>query len=190
MISLHELYATGKSIREIARITGHARNTVRKYLRANGIPEPRYGKKRGSKLDPFKPLIDQSMAQGIFNCEVLLRLLRDQGYTGGITLIKGLCKAAPSAEENPCRATIRNKTWLPGASGLEDLRIRRFERGSAQDSGVCDGAGVFPDDVHRVCQTVRHPQFLALPDPCARILRRCSKDDADGPDEDGHPRHG
>jgi len=28
------------------------------------------------------------MAQGIFNCEVLLRLLWEQGYTGGITLIK------------------------------------------------------------------------------------------------------
>jgi len=76
VISLHELYASGKSIREIARITGHARNTVRKYLRANGIPEPRYPKKRGSKLDPFKPFLDQSIAQGIFNCEVLLRLLR------------------------------------------------------------------------------------------------------------------
>ena len=43
VIRLHELYASGKSIREIARITGHSRNTVRKYLRANGIPEPRYG---------------------------------------------------------------------------------------------------------------------------------------------------
>ena len=49
VISIHELYASGKSIREIARITGHSRNTVRKYLRANGIPEPRYSKKRGSR---------------------------------------------------------------------------------------------------------------------------------------------
>ena len=32
------------------------------------------------------------MAQGIFNCEVLLRLLRDQGYTGGITLIRDCVK--------------------------------------------------------------------------------------------------
>jgi len=57
VISLHELCATGKSIREIARITGHARITVGKYLRANRIPELRNGQKRGSKLDPFKPLI-------------------------------------------------------------------------------------------------------------------------------------
>ena len=123
MISLHELYATGKSIREIARITGHSRNTVRKYLRANGIPEPRYRKKRGSKLDPFKPLIDQSMAQGIFNCEVLLRLLRGARLYRRHHPHQGLRETAPAAEENPRRATIRNKTWLPGASGLEDLRI-------------------------------------------------------------------
>jgi len=49
---------SGKSIRKIARITGHSRNTVRKYLRANGIPEPRYPKKRGSKLDLFKPSLE------------------------------------------------------------------------------------------------------------------------------------
>ncbi|KUK08028.1 MAG: ISChy4, transposase [Caldanaerobacter subterraneus] len=36
---LYELKAKGKSIRAIARETGHSRNTVRKYLRAEGIPE-------------------------------------------------------------------------------------------------------------------------------------------------------
>lgn len=83
VISLYDLYASGKSIREIARITGHSRNTVRKYLRANGIPEPRYGKKRGSKLDPFKPLLDEYMARSIFNSKVLQRLLREQGLYRG-----------------------------------------------------------------------------------------------------------
>ena len=54
VISLHELYASGKSIREIARITGHARNTVRKYLRANGIPEPRYPQKARIQTRSFQ----------------------------------------------------------------------------------------------------------------------------------------
>ncbi|MBV9688670.1 MAG: helix-turn-helix domain-containing protein [Ktedonobacteraceae bacterium] len=35
--TIHELSAQGKSIREIARIAGIARNTVRRYLR--GKPE-------------------------------------------------------------------------------------------------------------------------------------------------------
>ena len=39
IIMLYELKARGKSIRAIARETGHSSNTVRKYLRAEGIPE-------------------------------------------------------------------------------------------------------------------------------------------------------
>ena len=92
VIRLHELQACGKSIREITRETGHSRNTIRKYLRADGMPEPRSRKKRVSKLDPFKSLLDQYLEKGIFNCEVLLRLLKERGYTGGITIIKDYVK--------------------------------------------------------------------------------------------------
>jgi len=123
VISLHKLYAAGKSIREIARITGHARNTVRKCLRANGIPESRYGQKRGSKLDPFKPLIDQFMAQGIFNCEVLLRLLRDQGYTGGITLIKDYVKPHRPPRKIPAVQRYETK---PGYQAQVDWKICEY----------------------------------------------------------------
>jgi transposase len=92
VIRLHELQASGKSIREITRETGYSRNTIRKYLRVDGIPEPRSRKKRVSKLDPFKSLLDQCLEKGIFNCEVLLRLLKERGYTGGITIIKDYVK--------------------------------------------------------------------------------------------------
>jgi len=40
VIRLHELQASGKPIREIMRETGHSRNSIRKYLRVAGIPEP------------------------------------------------------------------------------------------------------------------------------------------------------
>lgn len=88
VIRLHELKACGKSIREIARETGYSRNTIRKYLRADGIPESRLRKKRKSKLDPYKSMLDQCLAKGIFNCEVLYRRLKEHGYTGGITIIR------------------------------------------------------------------------------------------------------
>ncbi len=101
VIRLHELQASGKSIREIARETGHSRNTIRKYLRADEFPEPRPRKKRTSKLDPFKSQLDQYLAKGIFNCKVLLRLLQEQGYSGG--------------------AAVRNENRAAGPSGLEDL---------------------------------------------------------------------
>jgi len=123
VIRLHELYASGKSIREIARTTGHARNTVRKYLRANGIPEPRSRKKRGSKLDPFKPLLDQYMADGIFNCTVLLRLLREQGYTGGITLIKDYVKPHRPPRKIPAVQRYETK---PGYQVQVDWKICQY----------------------------------------------------------------
>lgn len=88
VISLHEMKAEGKSIREIARISGHSWNTIRRYLRANGLPERKPRPNRLSKLDPFKPLLQEMMNQGIFNCEVLFRLLREQGYQGGRTILK------------------------------------------------------------------------------------------------------
>jgi transposase len=55
VITLHEMKAMGKSIREIARETGHSRNTIRKYLRQRDFPQQKSSACRPSKLDPFKP---------------------------------------------------------------------------------------------------------------------------------------
>jgi transposase len=55
-----KLRAMGKSIRAIARETGLSRNTARKYLKAQGIPERKHHPKRGSKLDPYKDTFKSS----------------------------------------------------------------------------------------------------------------------------------
>jgi transposase len=44
--------ARGMSIREIARQTGHDRNTVRKYLRSGEPPRMKPRPLRSSKLEP------------------------------------------------------------------------------------------------------------------------------------------
>lgn len=123
VIRLHELQASGKSIREIARETGHSRNTVRKYLRADGMPEPRPRKKSVSKLDPFKPLLDQYLAKGIFNCEVLLRLLREQGYSGGITIIKDYVKPHRPPKQTPAVQRYETKS---GQQAQVDWKICEY----------------------------------------------------------------
>ena len=76
IIMLHELEAKGKSIRAISRETGLSRNTVRKYLRAVGIPKRKTHPRRGSKLDPYTDIIQQMIKSGIFNCEVIYELYR------------------------------------------------------------------------------------------------------------------
>lgn len=85
--TIHELSAQGKSIREIARIVGIARNTVRRYLRGKPIAAPR--PKRGSILDPYKGQIRLWMTEDhLSNCEVMFPRLQTQGYTGGLSTIK------------------------------------------------------------------------------------------------------
>jgi len=53
-VEIRVLSRQGKSIREIARMLEVSRNTVRRYLRTEGLP--RYQREaRGSKLDAYKP---------------------------------------------------------------------------------------------------------------------------------------
>ncbi|MCX7635141.1 MAG: helix-turn-helix domain-containing protein [Syntrophales bacterium] len=91
MKQIIELYRAGHSIREIVRRLGVARNTVRWYLRNPGLCQRARGK-RPSKLDPFTDYLKERLAAGVFNCVVLLRELRERGYTGGYTILKDFVK--------------------------------------------------------------------------------------------------
>lgn len=70
----------------IAKENGISKNTAKKYLQNEGLPGKTY--KRSSLLDPFKTRINQMMADGLFNCAVILESLREEGYSGGKTIIK------------------------------------------------------------------------------------------------------
>ncbi len=77
------------SLAKISELTGFDRKTVHKYLRQDD-PTPRYGprKPRPSKLDRFKPFIEERLKAGVWNAVVLLRELREHGYSGGYTILK------------------------------------------------------------------------------------------------------
>jgi transposase len=124
VITLHEMKATGKSIRAIARETGHSRNTVRKYLRDRELPQRKATTRRPSKLDPYKPFIQNCLANGIFNCEVLLRLLREKGYDGGRTILKEYVKGFRPPRQ--AQAVQRYET-KPGEHAQVDWGICEYE---------------------------------------------------------------
>src|SRR5260370_3233897 len=85
--TIDELSAQRKSIREIARIVGIARNTVRRYLRGKPIAAPRPN--RGSILDPYKGQIRQWITEDhLYNSDVMFHRLHAQGYTGGLSPFK------------------------------------------------------------------------------------------------------
>jgi len=86
---IHELKRQGLSVSAISSLTGYDRKTVRKYLSAEA-PVPTYGPRspRASKLDPYKPYLEQRQQAGVWNAAVLLRELRQRGYAGSYTLVK------------------------------------------------------------------------------------------------------
>jgi len=88
VLDIREKRKNGMSIADIARSTGYSELTVRKWLREDGQPRYRRRKRRPSILDPYKEYIMQRMADGVFNCEVLLRELKERGYPGSITILK------------------------------------------------------------------------------------------------------
>jgi len=121
--AMYELRGSGQSIRGIARELGVARNTVRKYLRPPGIPKARPPAKRVSKLEPFRKYIEQRLAHGVDNCVVLLREIREQGYTGGYTILKELVQ--PSRRQCLAKATMRFETE-PGEQAQVDFGRYRY----------------------------------------------------------------
>ena len=54
LMNVFQLKDKGRGIREIARVSGHSRNSVRKYVRDSATPNDTSRKPRGSKLDAHK----------------------------------------------------------------------------------------------------------------------------------------
>jgi len=91
-MELAVLHKHGASIRELARMTGHSRNTVRRYLRGGEIAERRKpAGKRAEKLDDFKDYIVARMRAASperIPAAVLFREIKERGYQGGETRVK------------------------------------------------------------------------------------------------------
>jgi transposase len=86
-MKIRSALAEGKSIRETARELGLARNTVRRYVREQA---PRGARpQRGSLLDPYKAqIVAWVQDDHLLNCPTMLERLRQQGYTGGLSVLK------------------------------------------------------------------------------------------------------
>lgn len=81
----------GKSIREIARITGYSRNTVRKFLRSSAEPRYKQRDKRSGKLDPFKGFLKERVEAALphrLPAPVLAREITNLGFKGSVRLLQ------------------------------------------------------------------------------------------------------
>ena len=68
---LKELQRQGMSIQAISELTGWDRKTIRKYMKAAGVV-PEYGPRAAqpSKLDAFRPYLEERLRAGVWPKEV------------------------------------------------------------------------------------------------------------------------
>ena len=92
LMKIEILHQQGHSQRAIARELGISRNTVKRYLQKQ-IDQPKYSArpKTGSVLDKYKPFLHSRIAQAApihLSGAVLYREIKEQGYCGGISLLR------------------------------------------------------------------------------------------------------
>ena len=93
------------------RELGIARNTVRRYLNSPDALRPKPRPRRSSKPDPSAGCVDRRMSEGLENCVVLHRELRDLGYDAGYSILKSYVRVAQAAAATPaarCRDAFRD----------------------------------------------------------------------------------
>lgn len=81
------LHQKGVSARQIAHSLGLDRQTVAKYLHADGFPEMSPRTKRPSLLDPFRGYLQHRWDEGCHNAIRLFRELQDQGFPGQRSIV-------------------------------------------------------------------------------------------------------
>ena len=113
---VYEMKGAGRSVRGIARELGIARNTVRRYLHAPEAMRPGPRRRRSSKLDVYVAYVERRLGEGLENCVVLHRELRERGYDGGYSILKAY--VSPRRRREP-RATMRFETE-PGEQAQVD----------------------------------------------------------------------
>lgn len=114
-VDVQHLHAQGMSIHAIARTLHLARNTVRKYVRAEGCPDARRPT-RHSSLMPYEVYLWQRWQAGCHNATQLWDEIKRQGFQGGISIVKD--RVAPwrprsrATPRLPYRFTPRATMWL------------------------------------------------------------------------------
>lgn len=123
LMTIFDLKAQDLSYREIARSTGHSRNTIRKYLRDGAKAKPSEPKPpRSSKLDPYKSEIDRLVSEGLLSVPAIMSRIVPLGYAGKESILRTYVKGIrPPAK--PKQSAIRRYETPPGKQSQFDWAI-------------------------------------------------------------------
>jgi len=100
------LHTDGHSQRTIAQTTGLSRETVRRFVEADGFPERRERAARTPLFAPYEPYLRERWAAGCQEAATLWREIRAQGYTGSAS---GLRRHLRQWRTTPARSGPRPK---------------------------------------------------------------------------------
>jgi len=115
---VRQLRAEGRGLREIARHLGWGLHTVQRLDRAatwQELADGRWKGPRPSKLDPFKPYLDQHADGARGTIRRLFLEIQPQGYDGSYPVVRDyLARNSPAREPlPPAPPTVRDVTsWL------------------------------------------------------------------------------
>jgi transposase len=107
---IQALRRRGVYLVDIAADLGVSPKSVQRALRRGGPPSGKR-RRRGSKLDAYKPKVDGLLQENVWNAQVILREIQALGYGGGITVLREYIQ--PKRELKASRATVRFET-APG----------------------------------------------------------------------------
>lgn len=124
ILMIKDLAAKGKRAGQISREVGVSENTVRKYMTQPAKPHGLKGTRKPSKLDPYKPALQELMSQGMFNCVVLLERIEAMGYDGSLTILKDYVHPFRPAKSAPA---VQRYETEPGKQAQMDWGICQFE---------------------------------------------------------------
>jgi len=103
--------------KDIAEALGVHPKTVSRALKRQRAPSGRRSGVRKSKLDPFKPAVDEFLRVGVWNTAVIFRELQARGYPGGRTILRQYVHPKRTLRKSP--ATVRFETE-PGRQTQSD----------------------------------------------------------------------
>lgn len=108
-MNIRFLQKQGHSVRQIARLTGHSRNTVRKLLRAATapVPSPRV---RASKLDAHRDYLTERWQTHRLSAVRLAAEIRPLGFTGSVKIVRRFLARLSAAHRLDPRLTVRFET--------------------------------------------------------------------------------
>ena len=128
ILMIRQKAQSGQSPYAIGKEMNISKNTVKKYIAGPVSDHGLKGRTRPSKLDSYKPAINQMVANGIFNCVVIRERLQEMGYDGGVTIVKDYVQTMRPPRNSPA---VRRYETLPGKQAQMDWGIVHYldERG-------------------------------------------------------------